>query len=359
MRIPHVKVKKIQRKTGIVYLLDYTVDKKRIRTSIGPRRHEAEVIAAKLNAEFALGTYGIEKEETSTIGLKQLQSEFFLSKKNILRPSSESRYRNYLTQFDQFITNNFPSCYENIKSITEHHVRLCVNHLLENPIKGTKPWSKRTVNDFITVLRMLFRYAVKQNYLSSNPAREVEKLPINVETNAPFYTDEELSVIFQHIDPYWIDFFLFLLYTGLRKGEIINLIWDNVDLELGNEKLQIRDAGDWKTKTGRSRTLPLHQKAVEVLLRQERKEGAYLFTSKTGKIIHPDRPYHALKVVLKKYEIMGDVHKFRHTFASRLVMAGASLFDVKELLGHTDIKSTMVYAHLSQEHMRSVVNMLE
>ena len=359
MQIPHVKVKKIKRKTAIVYQLDYTVDGKRVRTSVGPRKHEAETIAAKLNADFALGKYGIETAEQTDIGFKQLQNEFFLGKENIIRPSSVSRYKNYLAQFQQFISNNFPSCDESIDRITEHHIRLCVNHLLKDPINGIKPWSKRTVNDFITVMRMLFKYAVKQKYISSNPAQEIAKLPINEKNNAPFYTDKELDLVFEHIDPYWTDFFLFMLYTGLRKGELINLKWENIDLEDNNERIHIRPTDDWETKTGRSRTLPLHKVAIEVISRQKKIEQPYLFTSKTGSLIHPDRPYHALKKVLGKFGIEGDVHKFRHTFASRLVMAGASLFDVKELLGHTDIKSTMVYAHLSQGHMRRVVNMLE
>ncbi|MBT6046999.1 MAG: site-specific integrase [Candidatus Scalindua sp.] len=358
MRIPQVKVKKINRKSGIIYQLDYTVDGKRIRTSVGPRKYEAEIIAAKLNADFALGQFGIENVKQKSTQLAQLLTEYLFSKKNIIRPSSEIRYKNYLTQFEQFISINFPQCALDISKISEHHIRLCINHLLEDPIKGDKPWSKRTVNDFIIALRMLFKYALKQKYLNSNPALEIEKIPCNPSTDAPFYDDKELEIIFKHIDPFWSDFFNFLLYTGLRKGELINLKWENIDLEPGNEKIHIRAVGDWKTKTGRQRTLPLHKKAIELVSVQKTIKQDYLFISKTGVIIHPDRPYHALKAVLKTFKIEGDVHKFRHTFASRLVMAGASLFDVKELLGHTDIQSTMVYAHLSQGHMRKIVNMM-
>ena len=359
MSIPYVKVNKIKRKSGIIYQIDYAVDGKRIRKSIGPRKHEAEAIAAKLNAEFALGEYGIKKEILSAVSFDQLQAEFLLSKKNIIRPSSAHRYANYITQFDNFIRESFPTCSQNIQKITENHIQLCVNHLLENPIKGDKPWSKRTVNDFIAILRALFKYAIKQKYLNSNPAMGIAKIPLSEEHNAPFYSDEELDIIFKNIDPKWTDFFEFLLYTGLRKGELINLKWENIDLQPGNERIHIRASDDWETKTGRHRTLPLHQKAIDVVLRSQSSKEGYLFTSNTGEIIYHNTPYRVLKSVLIKHGIKGDVHKFRHTFASRLVMAGASLFDVKELLGHTDIQSTMVYAHLSQGHMRKIVNMLE
>jgi len=65
-----------------------------------------------------------------------------------------------------------------------------------------------------------------------------------------------------------------------------------------------------------------------------------------------------MKKALKTLKLQGDVHKLRHSFASHLIMKGASIFDVQEQLGHADIKHTQIYAHLSPKHKKSVVDLL-
>jgi integrase len=149
-----------------------------------------------------------------------------------------------------------------------------------------------------------------------------------------------------------------LYYTGARKGELINLTWKNVSIDGDLKYITIISTKEYKTKTGEKRTVPLHPTAVSIIEKQVGKHDKYVFPGQEGNKIHPDKPYRALKKALKKAKLDGTVHKLRHTFASHLVMAGESLYAVKELLGHKDIKHTMIYAHLSPNTQQAVVSKL-
>ena len=205
----------------------------------------------------------------------------------------------------------------------------------------------------------MFIYAVNEGYIDKAPTKSIEKYPVNDNIEAKYYTKEELKKIWKNVDPYWADFLKVLYYTGVRKGELINLIWDNVNIEGDHKSITIISTKEYKTKTGEKRTIPLHPNAVKIIENQKGKNDKYVFTGKEGKKVHPDKPYHAIKKALKKAGLEGNVHKLRHTFASHLVISGESLYAVKELLGHKDIKHTMIYAHLSPNKMQSVISKLD
>ena len=145
----------------------------------------------------------------------------------------------------------------------------------------------------------------------------------------------------------------------MRKGELINLTWKNVNLKKGEETITVISSDEFRTKTGKKRTIPLKEEAVKILKEQKGKNIKYVFISREGKKIHPKKPYHAIKKALEKANLEGDVHELRHTMASHAVMKGVSIYEVKELLGHQDIKTTMIYAHLSPTTLRSAIDKLE
>lgn len=159
--------------------------------------------------------------------------------------------------------------------------------------------------------------------------------------------------------PYWRDAFEFLYYTGLRRGELIYLEWNDLNLDPVSPTVTIQSKPEHPLKTNQERVIPLNAKMIELLERQTRpKDHNWVFKAKTGGIIDPDKLYHGLAVALKKLGLEGNVHKFRHSFASQLVMDAASLEAVSKLLGHSSIEMTMIYAHLSPDHLRVAVNKL-
>jgi integrase len=253
----------------------------------------------------------------------------------------------------------FPGPSININDIKTNYIDESFNYFLENEITNNKRWEPKTVNGLRAILIQFFNYGIKQNYLSSNPAKDTKKFPENGKNIVEFFSDEELDKIWEEIDKYWVEPLKFIVHTGLRKGEWINLKWKNVNLSGDNPSITIVSSGKWKTKTGESRVIPLNQPALKIINKQKGRNSEYVFTQKNGSVIHPDRPYHKLKTALKNLGLKGHIHKLRHTFASKLVMKGRPLYDVQKLLGHKDIKTTMIYAHLSPGYLKESVKELE
>lgn len=141
---------------------------------------------------------------------------------------------------------------------------------------------------------------------------------------------------------------LLALNTGLRRGELTQLRWTDIDLKA--KRLTVR-AG--YAKSGQARHVPLNREAVAVLktYRKQHQEEGPLFG-----VVAVTKSWANLMTAAK---IEGfRFHDLRHTFASKLVMAGVDLNTVRELLGHGDITMTLRYAHLAPEHKAAAVELL-
>jgi integrase len=146
---------------------------------------------------------------------------------------------------------------------------------------------------------------------------------------------------------------LVALATGLRKGELFGLRWPDVDLV--RAQLTVRGDG---AKSGQTRHVPLNGEALDVLTRWRAATDAngYVFPGRDGNDDQMNDVKTAWTPILKAAKIADfRFHDLRHTFASKLVMAGVDLNTVRELLGHSDIKMTLRYAHLAPEHKAAAV----
>ncbi len=124
--------------------------------------------------------------------------------------------------------------------------------------------------------------------------------------------------------------------------------------------IKIQAKGDWVPKTNQRRIIPLNTHTVEIIRKQSRSDKHdFVFKGKSGGKINQNRMYNGLKGALKRLGLEGDIHKFRHTFASHLVMNGIGLETVSKLLGHSSIEMTIKYAHLAPDHLQRAVQMLE
>lgn len=138
--------------------------------------------------------------------------------------------------------------------------------------------------------------------------------------------------------------------TGLRRGELWNLEWGDIDLR--RNSLTVHGKG---AKSGQTRHIPLNADAVQVL-KIHRGDALPL----------PHKPVFgkaefrtAWEGLLKKAEIAGfRFHDLRHTFASKLVMVGVPLNTVRELMGHSSLEMTLIYAHLAPENLRDAVDLI-
>jgi integrase len=147
------------------------------------------------------------------------------------------------------------------------------------------------------------------------------------------------------------------LHTGLRRGELFQLRWRDVDLTAA--RLTVRGEG---TKSGQTRYVPLNATAVSVLEAWQPPApmaAAIVFAGADGAALEDIKS--AWGALLKSTRpAIADFrfHDCRHHFASRLVMAGVDLNTIRELLGHSDIKMVLRYAHLAPEHTAAAVSRL-
>jgi integrase len=147
------------------------------------------------------------------------------------------------------------------------------------------------------------------------------------------------------------------LNTGCRRGELLNLEWDRVDMEHQKILLEARH-----TKARKRRTVPLNDDALHALKRIQEWQHEHglvtpwVFGWEKGKITTIKTSW---TTALKRSGIKDfRVHDLRHTFASWLVMQGESIYVVKELLGHASVTQTEIYAHLAPSQTREAVQRL-
>lgn len=213
-----------------------------------------------------------------------------------------------------------------------------------------------TVNIELRTLRSAFSTAVRWELISSNPFKKVSFASCP-ELPPRFFSHADFQKLISAVEEPWLkDLVLFATMTGMRRGELVNLRWDDVDLE--RRLVSIHSRPDFKTKMGKRRTIPLSDAAYQVLIKRRTLEaGDFVFTI-GGTPISPSWVTHRFKHYVRRAKLPGALrfHHLRHTFASWLVQADTPIFAVQKLLGHSDIKVTQVYAHLQPATLHDTVN---
>lgn len=204
--------------------------------------------------------------------------------------------------------------------------------------------SPATVNRELEVLRHLFNLADRWNrFFGKNPVSRAGLLPLNNKKERILTLDEEKR-LFAACDPYLRNIIVTALYTGMRKGEIITLKWDNVDLESG-----LITIDQTNSKSKKTRRIPINSIVRKLLLGQRLKSAGneHVFLSSKGTpYLRQDSLNRAFILALRKAKIQGlRFHDLRHTAATRMIELGGSIVAVKEILGHSTLDMTMRYAH--------------
>jgi integrase len=227
-----------------------------------------------------------------------------------------------------------------------------------------------TINRDLATLNNMLNKAVDWGYLPHNPISRVKKLQENNEKMWVLSFDEEQALL-KACDErpqrkkYLKDLVLLALNTGLREAELFNLRKLNVDMKKGY--IRVVD-----TKNNENRLVPTNDTAREILDRRQRETGSdYVFCNrKNGKLnVLTNAFWQAVKNAGlerwemdkegKKKKIRFRFHDCRHTFGSRLGMAGVDLKTIMEVMGHKSAKVTMRYQHPTPEHKVNAVKILD
>lgn len=276
-------------------------------------------------------------------------------------------YEEYLTTEKKAASNTLSSYLRDVRQFEAYTVREmlaldCVGAAdVEGYIKflAGRGKSVATVTRAVASLKSFYAFLIGAGYMSANPARSVA--PTKVERKLPqILTSKEVELFLEQ--PECTDekgirdhAMLELLYaTGIRVSELIDLNVGDLNLSGGF----LRCAGK-----GKERIIPLYATAVKALsdyvsnvraqLLESSGESA-LFVNMNGKRMSRQGFWKIIKYYQEKAGIKKEItpHTLRHSFAAHLLENGADLRSIQEMLGHADISSTQVYAHLVKQKLR-------
>jgi integrase len=230
--------------------------------------------------------------------------------------------------------------------------RMLEQYQTERLQKGNKAG---TVNRHLSIMKHMFTKAIDWNMVEDETLKRVRKAKLLEENNRRlrYLSKEECQALINNCDNHLKPIVTMALNTGMRKGEILSLKWDNVDLRHGFILLDI-------TKNGERREIPINTTLRETLVSILRRvDIPYVFFSdKSGKRYgNLQRSFNTAcrRTGIKDFRF----HDLRHTFASQLVMAGIDITTIKELLGHKTLTMTLRYAHLAPSHKVRAVDILD
>lgn len=270
----------------------------------------------------------------------------------------ESTYHRNLATFNNHILKHFSNKY--LKDIT---VSDCQKFAMEyiDYVKGKEMFNQA---------KRVYEYAIKMEYADDNPFNRVilpnYKKP-KKEVN--FLSIDEVNILLDYVkdDLYWYTLFRLMIYTGLRRGEILALTWNDIDFKKKtlNIDKSLSIGLDYKvilstTKTEKSkRKIIIDDKTLTSLKKLKLQNRSYIiFPNSKGEYKRLADISDKLKLIIKDTGIKNiRVHDLRHTHASLLFASGANAKEVQERLGHTDIKTTLnIYTHVTKDNSEKTLN---
>ena len=299
-----------------------------------PVRHFAAAVSSDISGKDALSEY----------------KQYLIVEKGLSKNTIYSYLRD-LIAFSNFIGEEYEI--NQIENINKEHIHLYLKELSKT--NCTNSISRKLVS-----LRMLYIFLVKENIVKENlmssftlPKRD-KKLPIVL-------SQEEMIEILDGIivcdaissrNRCMVE----LLYaTGMRISELLNLTLKDLNIKMGFIKVI--------GKGNKERMIPIGSYVGEILeqyindYRAEFniKNDSLLFFNKHGQRLSREEFYSILQTIVNSTSITKKVspHTFRHTFATHLLENGADLRSIQELLGHSDISTTTIYTHISNQKIRS------
>ncbi|PKK84361.1 MAG: hypothetical protein CVT49_03290 [candidate division Zixibacteria bacterium HGW-Zixibacteria-1] len=359
-------------KRGKIWYVDVRVKGRRVRKRIGSSKRIAELALRDAEVQAAREEFGFSKTDITLDKFFELFRQYSGASH---RPNTTDRYRAVINHFREFLKE-----YPDITFISEVNSEQIDRYKIfrksslvngngqpvESPEKATDKTRKgakaHTINFELDALRLIFNQAIKWGYLKENPTKWAKRLKVDDAKPPRFLTIGECRKFLDASPPELYPVYFTFLNTGMRRSELENLQWKDVDLE--RRRILIRFKENWQPKSG-ERDIPINENLHELLKslfdkRSKKSPDDYVFAIKSSSHSRNWTRDQLIKIA-KEADIEGltKLHTLRHTFASHLVMNGVDLPTVKKLLGHSDIQTTMIYAHLAPDHLEKAVGKLK
>ncbi|AOZ92270.1 tyrosine-type recombinase/integrase [Paenibacillus crassostreae] len=273
------------------------------------------------------------------------------------RNTTEKNIRNYQTMLGAFVEYCIHHEVVSVEDIAYNHVR---QHLMECQERGNKAGS---INTKIMRIRAFLNYMVECEVITKNPAKRVKMQKEDVKTNV--FSDEQIRQMLNFYrrikqrDKNYVayrDYMMIvtLLGTGIRRGEIINLKWSDIDFI--NQTIAVFG------KSRRRDTLPITDKlskelaAYNIFCKQHWGDlSDYVFVKRDNTQMTENSLMLVFKYLGQKMnfiDVRVSAHTFRHTFCHRLAMSGMSAVAIQKLMRHQNITVTMRYVSMWGNELR-------
>lgn len=362
----------IYERKGIYYaIVSYYVDGRRKQKSVstglpvkGNKRRALEFL------ENLKRTYETKESMENMDGSRLLMTDYMDEWLKIVKPLVErATYKSYDNMVSARIRPHFEKLNLLLTEVEPKHIKMLYDEIWE------QGYTTNTVIHYHAVLHQALAYAVKNDYILSNPADRVKRPKKNKHISS-FYTKEEILTLLDIAkdDPIYIPIVL-SAYYGFRRSETLGMRWSAIDFEnktitVNHKVTELTENGktivyaEDKLKTKSSyRTLPLipvvEEKLLEHKAKLERNQKLfgnsyckeymdYVCVDEMGKLFRPNFVSDHFGWLLKKYGLKKLTFKeLRHSYASMLVAEGIPMKSIQEWLGHSNFSTTAdIYSHI-------------
>lgn len=326
----------IRHKSGVYYSIT-SINGKRVWRSLGTKNRKEAY--RKFLAESKH-----EAKKPKSLSLADAQDQYLEYVRTNFSPKTVGIYQNVFKIFNRFIGEM------DLPDISTRDVDMYKAERIKNV-------SANTVNHDLRSLKAFFNRLLIWKLVDSNPCNGIKTIRV-VDTIRPYLSKENLTKLLAHTKGTQLhDIILLAAMTGLRRGELLALSWEDVDLKQGT--LLVHSTIGHTTKGGKIRLIPMNTTLKELFEKMPKTEGV-IFTGERGGWKKGDFIARRFKKACADCELDSKLHfhSLRHTFASLLVKEGVSLYHVQRLLGHSSSRVTEIYAHLGTTELTGSVEKL-
>ena len=324
-------------KRGPSFYIDYYYKVQRIREAVASSDGEAQNYLIRRKAEIIEGRFQNPRRHGVTFAAFTKKYLEYSRINKLSWKRDVTALRRLIPIFGHYLLDEItPLAIEHYKAVRRERV------------------APSSVNLEISLLKNFFNKAIDEGLASGNPVRKVKLFRVE-NRRQRILSPKEIERLLSSCTPTLKAVVTMALHAGMRRSELLGLTWDGVDLTPGQETITLL-----VTKNGRMRRIPINSVLLPLLKDLKKKTGpeGLVFTFREGR-----KPGLSFKTAWAKVLRLSGIphcrfHDLRGTFASGLVACGVDLVRVMELLGHQDVKTTMIYAQGVPEERRRAVELL-
>jgi integrase len=264
-------------------------------------------------------------------------------------------------------TDKAPKTLENVERVFKHFEAFfgdkSISEFVPEDLEKYKASRKGkvrdvTINNEIRTIKAAFQKAVDWGRLKEHPFGRIKQIRVPEEDARPFTKDEFKKLCNVIKDDSFLRIVKFAVLTGMRRGEILNLRWENIDIS--KKKITVVSSGEHRVKHGKMRKIPINDEVVGIL-EKVKNDSDYVFINKQKRPYNDDTVTKKFKDYIRMAKLPDELHfhSLRETFASWGMSEGISHYAMKQLLGHASVKTTEGYSIYDDDRLSEDVSRIK